>query len=351
MQSGLVQTLIGLDEFATARTELDKLQRLSRECGNPMYQEFYCNILEAYLLDKSGGNAATARTALQRGFGAGAHHQWLVLPFWQPRLVARLCVLALQHGIEPDYAKQLIRIYRLVPPDTSALVEHWPYPIKIHTFGRFALRVDDAPQDFFGKGAAKPLELIKCLVALGGRDVAQEKIIAVLWPDAEGDAGRVVFNTTMYRLRKLIQHEGALVLKDGLLSLDSRSVWVDVWALERAVAQLADEIDHAKRPDVIEPLATTAFGFYTGAFLGHEQEHAWSLALHEQLQSKMLRLSLALAHYWHAQGQIEQAIATYERALALDPLHEPTYQHLMRALLQKGRNAEVVVKIFPRCWA
>lgn len=56
------------------------------------------------------------------------------------RLMARLCAFALAHGIEPDYARRLIRQRCLKSPGVE--VECWPWPVKIYTLGRFSLVVD-----------------------------------------------------------------------------------------------------------------------------------------------------------------------------------------------------------------
>ena len=71
-------------------------------------------------------------------------------------------------------------------------LEEWPYPIKIYTLGRFEIIRDDEPLHFSGKEQKKPLELLKALIAFGGRDVPEERLTDALWPDADGDHGAQV---------------------------------------------------------------------------------------------------------------------------------------------------------------
>ena len=56
-----------------------------------------------------------------------------------------------------------------------------------------------------------------------------------LWPEAEGDAAHVSFNTTLHRLRKLIENEKTIQLREGRVTLDRKHCWVDVWAFERVL--------------------------------------------------------------------------------------------------------------------
>lgn len=66
-------------------------------------------------------------------------------------------------------------------------MESWPYPIKIHTLGKFEIIKDGRPLVFAGKVQKKPLEILKAVIAFGGRDVPVDTITDALWPDADGD--------------------------------------------------------------------------------------------------------------------------------------------------------------------
>ncbi len=343
---GLAQALFEMGDSVQARQQLAMGWEVSARSRSDLVQ-YLCWFGQASDAICFGGDtdwveplqALLAREKLHGGMG---------VPLWPMSRVTQIYMFALEQGIEVEYVRSVIRRRKLMPDSPPLHIEHWPFPVTIHTLGHFTLQVDDTTPDLSGKGSAKPLELIKCLIALGGRDVAQEKIIAALWPDAEGDAGRVVFNTTLYRLRKLIAHDAAVILKDGVLSLDPHRVWLDVWAVERAMEQLNNALNHAKPATVIAPLEQRIFKYYSGPFLAQDKDKNWLLAQRETVHSRMLQCVLRLARYWGEQGRIDAAIVTCERALSIDRLHEPTYQHLMQALLQHGRHAEVVAT-YERC--
>ena len=82
----------------------------------------------------------------------------------------------------------------------------------MRALGGFELTRDGVPMRFSGKAQQRPLDLLKLLVALGGSDIDTQQLTAALWPDADGDAAKASFDTTLFRLRKLLDVDRALVL-------------------------------------------------------------------------------------------------------------------------------------------
>src|SRR4029077_423484 len=116
--------------------------------------------------------------------------------------------------------------------------------------------------------------LLKLLVALGGVNVDSQQLTAALWPAADGAAAKTSFDSTLFRLRKLLDVENALVLSAGKLSLARSLVWTDVWALEAAFdpAQPGSQGDGAGRS--AERIAARVLDAYPGPLLGAD-ENPW----------------------------------------------------------------------------
>ena len=68
--------------------------------------------------------------------------------------------------------------------------------------------------------------MVKALVAFGGKEVGEEQIIDVLWPEADGDAAHRLFEITLYRLRQLIGFPEVVQLRDGRFTLNPKYCWV-----------------------------------------------------------------------------------------------------------------------------
>lgn len=133
------------------------------------------------------------------------------------------------------------------------------------------------PLRFTGKTQKKPLELLKALIAFGGRNVPEAKLQDALWPEAEGDSASQALATTLFRLRKLAGDK-LIERGEGRLTLSATVCWVDCWALER--------LFNEKQPCETMCLEKIT-KLYQGAFLEGEDDAAWAMTMREKLRSKV----------------------------------------------------------------
>ncbi len=251
-----------------------------------------------------------------------------------PQQQAVLFALALTHDIETVYVQRMIRKLHLAPAEPQKAPENWPFPIRVYTLGRFSLLINDQSQIAGKRAQAKPLELLKLIIALGGREIADARLEAMLWPDAEGDAAHRALITNLQRLRKLLNLAGAIDYTDGRLSLSPRHCWVDVWAFERAVAQTGQQ--------------ERAQEIYKGDFLAKDSDQPWLLSARERLHRKFIRNLSDLGAQYNASSNWDKAIDLYQRGLDIDDTAEVFYQGLMQAYVRQGRRAEME-KTYQQC--
>ncbi|MBP2685422.1 MAG: malT [Deltaproteobacteria bacterium] len=144
-----------------------------RSYGNRMF-EFMERLTEARVAFGSGDEPG-GLSALREGFEIGRKQGYVNLfHWWEPAVMTRLCLKALDAGIEPAYVVDLIRKRGLSPEVPPMEIEAWPWKVRIHTMGRFSVACDGKRVGFQGKAQQKPLHLLKALIALGGRDVPRE---------------------------------------------------------------------------------------------------------------------------------------------------------------------------------
>ncbi len=261
-----------------------------------------------------------------------------------PAVASRLCARALHLGIEPEFVAKVIAFQQLEPE--SPFTEAWPWPVKIATLGTFAIEIGGKP-GAATKAPKKPLELLKRVIAAGGRDVSTLHAMEHLWPELEGDAARSALGVALHRLRKLLGHEAAITLDAGQLALSATHCWVDAFAFEHHLAE-AKAHAQAHRLAAFEASAAAAMALYAGHFLQGEPESAWQVGYRERLRSKQARLTTLLGRHWLAKGEPERALATYQKALELDPLAEEFYRQLMLVLVALGRPVEALT-VYRRC--
>ena len=234
---------------------------------------------------------------------------------------------AYRAGIDVDFVTETIRRYRVPPP--SLATDRWPWPVKVHTLGRFELIVNGAALEFCGKAPRKPLALLKAIVALGHNAVPVSVLIDALWPEEEGDAARKSLDVTVARLRKLLGRNEAVIVGDEAVSLNAKLCWVDAQSFQ-LLAEAARTTEQCRQ-------ACAVFG---GIFLPGDLDAPWSAKRREGLRNRFIRLVESVGLAAEEEDDWHQAIEAYRRGLEADELAESFHQGLMRCYRALGRHAE-----------
>ena len=320
--------LIDCGEFEMAA---DLLKRAKNDILGPVTEHYLGAILlnEAWLAHRQGHleqRGDRLREALRRSTDTRTRERFR----WYPKAMSELFPVALENGIEPQITVDLAREFGIAPGTIE--VEAWPWRIKIYTLGRFELLLDDKPPEFSRKTPKKVLALLKAIIAKGAKDVPDQRIIDVLWPDEEGDAARRSLTATLHRLRNVLGDGQVVRQSGGELTLDERSCWIDARAFE-------SRIEHARGdPNELEK----AIALYRGAFLPQEEGVAWIVPTRERLRSKFILAVGKLGSVLEASNQHEAAIDLYLRGIEADNLVEQFYQGLMRCYAKLDRRTEAM---------
>ena len=224
-------------------------------------------------------------------------------------------------------------------------------PVTIFTLGRFSLLINGKPADFGRKLPKRPLDLLKAIIAQGGREISISRLTVLLWPDVDGDKATRSFDATLHRLRKILGDDPVLVLRDGKLSLDARYCWVDVWMFERLLGwsrRLLRDAAHSNQIYLLEGLTENLLALYQDHFLISEDVTSWSVSLRERLRHKFIHHLIEIGRFWEAHGDWDQAIDCYQKGIDVDDLVEVLYQRLMNCYLDTHRLSEGML-IYRRC--
>jgi len=278
----LAEILADCGDERKCAAHLHALRSIVRSIDN-RHLEFTCLIGFAQIALEHG-RSRPGLNALRRGLQLGRQYGYEHFLWWRPAAVARVLEHALQAGIEPDYARSLIRRRRLVPERPMA-GEGWPWAYRVQTFGGFRLLRHDEPLPATGKAQRRPLELLKLLIAHGGAQVPESRVTDALWPRVDGDSAHRSFTSALHRLRKLLGEDRAVVLHEGRLTLDRRYFWVDAWAFEA----LAAEMESTAEPARAAVLAERMLALYHGPFMAGEDDAAWLIAPRERMRSRLER--------------------------------------------------------------
>jgi ATP/maltotriose-dependent transcriptional regulator MalT/DNA-binding SARP family transcriptional activator len=344
------QVLFEGGEERNALSHFQRLYEIAREIDNPLL-EFTGLMGFACTIPERAGRPRTGSWAMRRALEIGKPRGFTTFMLWRPEPLARLCSQALEAGVEPRYVAEIVRARGLRLDAARNALASWPWPFRIRTLGRFQLEKGDREITFTGKGQRKPLELLKALVASGGRRVGEATLAEAVWPRIEGDSAHRSFTTNLHRLRKLLGEDRALPLAEGKLSLDGNYVWVDTWAFEQATGQIEQILRGPlgrATPERLGGLGERLLALYSAPFLANEPDAPWSLAMRERLRARFVRTIGALCRHWEQAGDPERALAYYERALEADDVAESLYRGLMQCHAKLGRRGEAV-EVYSRC--
>jgi DNA-binding SARP family transcriptional activator len=336
----LVESLRTCGELSAAAAELKAAWKLIEEIESRLFHFMACMCEASLALDT--GEEGMALDALHKGLAIGRESDIRNCWSWRSTVMQHLCVTALENGVEVPYVQSLITERNLIPDKPPQAVDDWPWPVRIRTLGEFSMQVYGKSLDFTGKAQKKPLELLKVLLAFGGREVPLRRLEETVWPDAEGDAAHRSFGTALHRLRKLLGGHDTLVLEPNTLSLNPRYCQVDSWVCERILGELDRALQTASDREV-RKIGRDLFKRYRGPFLRAETDAAWVLAPRERLQRRMLRSALKLGRYWEARQDWQQAADVYSRGLNIESRNGTLCQRLMLAYRNQGLRPEAML--------
>jgi DNA-binding SARP family transcriptional activator len=192
--------------------------------------------------------------------------------------------------------------------------------VALRTFGEFSIARDGVPLVSKGKAQKKPLELLKALITHGGRGVDATMLTGLVWPDAEGDDAKTSFDSNLYRLRKLLDVDGALSSRTA----SCRST-------RSRVARRVGARGGARRAATSTPRSRCI-----AATSSRSTPVAVDAAARDRLQNKLVRAVLAAATRSSARAHGRARASLYERTLEVDNLAEAVYRRLMVCLREEG---------------
>ncbi|TAN42859.1 MAG: hypothetical protein EPN22_11630 [Nitrospirae bacterium] len=331
-------------------SDADHFRLSAREAACRMNSSFFehlCALLDQHVLfDRGAGYEVN--DCLNKAMLSVRAQKLLGLIWTNHAFMTRICMKALQSGIEKDTALEVIRKRRLMPDTPPLDVEEWPYPVMIYALGRFAVIKDSLTLKGAVKLQSKPIAMIKALIAFGGVDVSKAQIIDALWPEADGDSAVTSFESTLHRLRRLIEDYKGIQLCDGQLSLDPRYYWVDAWAFEHMVGkadaswQSSRSAGH-KNHDALNAalgLSEKTINLYKGAFLPADSDSAWTISKRESLRNMFVSSASKPGEYWISEGKWKTAADWFRRCIDIDGSAEVFYRRLISCYKNLGLNIE-----------
>ncbi|NOY73395.1 MAG: hypothetical protein GXP14_13680 [Gammaproteobacteria bacterium] len=257
------------------------------------------------------------------------------------RELSHILTQALRHDVESATAQRIIGQRRLIPKEPFYDVDCWPWPIRIYTLGRFEIYIDGKRLESPGRNRPKVYALLKTLIAFGGSHIREEVISEVVWPDADGDAAHQLFDTTLFRLRKILGLRDVIINREGMLSLNKKLCWLDIWALDLEINTLSLSIkDKRATENCIKKHEDFLSRDYYGDFLYAEDSFPIVIQQRQKIRSKLLFSLYQLANYWLCNNGTKEAERCLNKITSIFPQEEKAYQMLMKLFRSQDRFSD-----------
>ncbi len=217
--------------------------------------------------------------------------------------------------------------------------------LRISLFGGLRIAHDGRPSEV--KVTRTLQAMLGYLLLQRHRSHPREVLAGLFWGDYTDERARNCLNTTLWRLRQVLEPEGiprGAYLRAGSIgevgfNLESNH-WLDVAVFEEQVSGvLAQPVQTLEEAGVRE--LKNVLQLYSGELLEGLYDD-WALRERERLRLMYLSGLEHLMHYYKLCGDYRKSQACGQQILYHDPLREEIHREMMRLYLESGQQAMAV---------
>ncbi|HEY3056507.1 MAG TPA: BTAD domain-containing putative transcriptional regulator [Thermoanaerobaculia bacterium] len=209
--------------------------------------------------------------------------------------------------------------------------------LQLELLGDFRMRSESG--SLINISAKKSQAMLAYLGVKPAQLVSRDKMAALLWSSTATEQARQSLRQTLSSLRKelaSISPDRKILVEEGdFLSLDPDLVHVDVAEFEKNLGAGTEET-------LVKAVALYRGAFLEGFELDEERFDQWVIAERDRLHRAALRAHSQLIETQTRSGARDEAIATAQQSLRIDPLQESVHRTLMRLYMDSGNLANAV---------
>ena len=332
-QVAAIQSDLVNNDFEIAQSKLTFLQNTVENIHTPTLKLF-CNLNQAYIYLKTNiyEQATSVITHTFKDINIGAVKQISPWVTGTESLLENIFLYALEHNIETSNVLSVLDSLDASLIKIPQITIQWNWPVRIYTFDRLRIEITNNTETQSRKTEHRPLELLQVLLSNGRTGLVIEQAVEVIFPDIDLARANKSFATTLYRLRKKLQHKNAVITESGRIFLNDQVCWVDAWALE-------DLITQNRKTKNIPPLRT-ALALYKGSYLPAGFDNLVISQKEEEYRRLFINATITLANHSEEQALWNEALDHYYQALKLEPMEEVLYQKIANCYNSLGRHTD-----------
>jgi DNA-binding SARP family transcriptional activator/TolB-like protein len=203
--------------------------------------------------------------------------------------------------------------------------------LKLHVFGSVYVERDGTPLDG-AAGQRRVLALLTLLAVARGAGMSRDRLLGILWPEADGERARHSLTQALYNARRALGDDD-LFLAGNDIRLNPDGLTSDVGEFMAAI----------ERGDDAAAVSEYQGPFLDGFFVsGSPEFEQWAATHRAQLSADAARALDRLAAAAESRGEMSEVVELRRRRVALDPLDSGAAVDLMTALAATGDVAGAI---------
>ena len=212
--------------------------------------------------------------------------------------------------------------------------------IKVNMLGEFSISSEAGVCKVSDKSgrSKKVLTLLEYLITFRGREIPQNELIEVLWPDEDSEEPENTLKTLVHRARASLEPlqvgkgRDLIVTRRGIYSWNnSYDTVVDVEEFAR-LCQLAEEGSDEERLEHM----LRALRLYKGDFLPKSTAELWAVALSTSYHTLYINTLHEAVRLLTERGRFEEIVDLCQKAASIDPYDEQLHLYIIRAMIKDG---------------
>jgi len=218
--------------------------------------------------------------------------------------------------------------------------------LEVRMFGEFSIKYDGIDISDSINRSKRLRTMLAYLITHKGREVAQDDLIEVLWPEEDVENPANTLKTILYRARTALAglaldnaHSFITYQRGAYAWTPDVPCFVDVHEFERLCREAEKPfVDDETRAE----LYREATELYKGDFLPKNALDFWVIPLSSFYRTKFTKAVCFTSDYLSSVNRNEEIIPLNQNAIKIDPYEEYFHQSLIRALIAVGRQQQAM---------
>ena len=207
--------------------------------------------------------------------------------------------------------------------------------LKIYGLGQFLIRYNNFEKDIDDWTSDKALKMFKYFLINRNKEIFNEELVEVFWPDIDPATGQKRLYNTIYLLRKNIGIKDIVLNKTSCYKFNNKySCWIDWEQFNQIYNNLNNDlsIDKLKK----------ALDLYKGDLFPGLRYEDWVEDIRTNLKEKYLDLIYQLSKKLYEKGEYIESLVYLKKGINEELYREEYYELAMKILAETGRVYEAL---------